>query len=69
MIVDYANPPWWNPLRYLWRVVFALFEPFAIDLVSHDFEALLPQGMRIERKEYLGGFYRKVVAFKPAATK
>jgi hypothetical protein len=27
VIVDYAQPRWWNPLRYLWRPVLALLEP------------------------------------------
>ncbi|MFZ1101479.1 MAG: hypothetical protein WAN86_01105 [Hyphomicrobiaceae bacterium] len=32
VIVDYALPRWWNPLRYLWRPVLARLEPFALDL-------------------------------------
>jgi ubiquinone/menaquinone biosynthesis C-methylase UbiE len=67
VIVDYAKPAWWNPLRYLWPIVFVLFEPFALDLVSQDLTALLPTGTRTHRQSYFGGFYRKVVAFKSGA--
>src|SRR5262249_24944774 len=27
VVVDYARPRWWNPLRYLWGPVLALLEP------------------------------------------
>jgi ubiquinone/menaquinone biosynthesis C-methylase UbiE len=68
VIVDYAKAAWWNPLRYLCRVIFALFEPYAFELLSCDFSAFLPPEMRFERHSYFGGFYQKVVAWKAPAT-
>ena len=32
VIVDYALPHPWHPLRYLWRPLLATLEPFALDL-------------------------------------
>src|SRR5262249_33234757 len=32
VIVDYACPRRWHPLRYLWRPLLAALEPFALDL-------------------------------------
>ena len=42
VIVDYARPQWWHPLRYLWRLVLAALEPFALDFGS----TTLPPGCR-----------------------
>jgi ubiquinone/menaquinone biosynthesis C-methylase UbiE len=69
VVVDYAKAAWWNPLRYLWQVVFTLFEPFAIELVSCDLSAFLPPGTRLERQRYFGGFYQKVVVWKSCETR
>ena len=32
MIVDYAKPRWWQPLRYAWPPFLAALEPFALGL-------------------------------------
>ena len=63
VIVDYARPKWWNPLRYLMRPVFALLEPFALDLWREEIAAFLPENRGISdltRKPYFGGLYQLV---------
>ena len=32
IIVDYARPRWWHPLRYLFPILLVKLEPFALDL-------------------------------------
>ena len=44
VIVDYARPRWWHPLRYLWRPLLARLEPFALDLWRRDLAGWLPPG-------------------------
>ena len=61
LIVDYALPRRWNPLRYLWRPLLALLEPFALDLWRADIAAWLPPGLNLRRETFFGGFYQKVV--------
>ena len=64
VIVDYARPRWWHPLRYLWRPLLAWLEPFALDLWRHEIAEWLPasQSRGQWRREVLfGGLYQKVV--------
>jgi ubiquinone/menaquinone biosynthesis C-methylase UbiE len=64
VIVDYAMPRVWHPLRYLWRPVLAVLEPFALDLWRRDIANWLPLGAAtgISRKvSFFGGLYQKVV--------
>jgi ubiquinone/menaquinone biosynthesis C-methylase UbiE len=64
VIVDYAMPRWWHPLRYLWRPLLARLEPFALDLWREEIADLLPPlrdtGM-LHRESFFGGLYQKVV--------
>jgi len=63
LIVDYAMPRWWHPLRYLWRPLLAALEPFALDLWRHDIAAWLPAawGNRPhDVQSFFGGLYQKV---------
>ena len=65
VIVDYAMPRWWHPLRYLWRPLLAALEPFALDLWRREVADLLggARAIRHLRKHsYFGGLYQKVVA-------
>jgi ubiquinone/menaquinone biosynthesis C-methylase UbiE len=66
VIVDYARPRWWNPLRYLWRPVLALLEPFALDLWRDDIGAWMPpcNGTRVKSRRLFGGLYQVVTATK-----
>lgn len=63
VIVDYALPRWWHPLRYLWRPLLALLEPFALDLWRHEIgywlPAAAPAGCR--KQSFFGGLYQKIV--------
>jgi ubiquinone/menaquinone biosynthesis C-methylase UbiE len=69
VIVDYARPHWWNPLRYLWRPVLALLEPFALDLWRDDIGAWMPpsNGTRVKSRRLFGGLYQVVTATKGLA--
>ena len=62
MIVDFAKPRWWNPMRYLWLPILGLLEPFAPDLWRHhDITRWLPPTLakRITRRETVfGGLYQ-----------
>jgi ubiquinone/menaquinone biosynthesis C-methylase UbiE len=60
VIVDYARPRWWHPARYLWRIVLAAFEPFALDLWRDDVAAWMPaEGARQTNvQRFFGGLYK-----------
>jgi len=63
VIVDYALPDWWHPLRYLWRPLLAVLEPFALDLWGNEIVRWLPAAARGEwrKQSFFGGLYQKVV--------
>ncbi len=64
IIVDYHLPRRFHPLRYLFRPVLRVLEPFALDLWNHDLKKWLPEAISAEqiRKETsFGGLYQKVV--------
>jgi ubiquinone/menaquinone biosynthesis C-methylase UbiE len=63
VIVDYALPRWWHPLRYLWRPLLAALEPFALDLWRHEIAHWLPAGEPAgwRKQSFFGGLYQKVV--------
>jgi ubiquinone/menaquinone biosynthesis C-methylase UbiE len=63
VIVDYALPRWWHPLRYLWRPLLAALEPFALDLWRHEIAHWLPAAARTKwrKQSFFGGLYQKVV--------
>jgi ubiquinone/menaquinone biosynthesis C-methylase UbiE len=63
VIVDYALPHGWNPLRYLFRPVLATLEPFALDLWRTEISEWLPPRARarLRKETYFGGLYQKIV--------
>ena len=63
VIVDYARPRWWHPLRYLWQPLLAALEPFALDLWRHELAHWLPVAARGGwcKQSFFGGLYQKVV--------
>jgi ubiquinone/menaquinone biosynthesis C-methylase UbiE len=63
IIVDYARPRWWHPLRYFWRPLLAILEPFALDLWREDISDWIPEcGLgRISRRSFFGGLYQMTV--------
>jgi ubiquinone/menaquinone biosynthesis C-methylase UbiE len=63
-IVDYAQPRWWNPLRYLWRPVLARLEPFALELWRAPVPSWMPAGApvaRLREQRFFGGLYQMLV--------
>ena len=64
IIVDYAMPRWWHPLRYLWRPLLARLEPFALDLWRQDIADWLPAPwakQKLHKESFFGGLYQIVV--------
>jgi len=63
VIIDYALPRRWHPLRYLWRPLLAVLEPFALDLWRHEIVHWLPAAARAgwRKQSFFGGLYQKVV--------
>lgn len=68
VIVDYALPRWWHPLRYLWRPLLATLEPFALDLWREEIADWLPQqaGVRSRKQVFFGGLYQQFVITRQA---
>lgn len=63
VIVEYARPARWNPLRYLFAPVLAVLEPFALDLWRHDIREFLPKDAKIDgftQRRFFGGLYQLV---------
>ena len=63
VLVDYARPRWWNPLRYVWGPLLALLEPFALDLWRHELTVWLPPACRrrLRKRSFFGGLYQQLV--------
>jgi ubiquinone/menaquinone biosynthesis C-methylase UbiE len=63
VIIDYALPRRWHPLRYLWRPLLAALEPFALDLWRHDIAHWLPAAARSgwRKQSFFGGLYQQIV--------
>jgi ubiquinone/menaquinone biosynthesis C-methylase UbiE len=63
VIVDYAQPQWWHPLRYTWRLVLAALEPFALDLWREDIAAWIPAGYsgHVRSQSFFGGLYKMTI--------
>lgn len=63
VIMDFARPAWWHPLRYLWLPVLNRIEPFASDLWSGGPESWLPESALIgavKRTAFFGGMYQLI---------
>jgi SAM-dependent methyltransferase len=64
VIVDYARPRWWHPLRTLLRPVLARLEPFALDLWRAEIASFLPPSAAfraLRRRTLFGGLYQEIV--------
>jgi ubiquinone/menaquinone biosynthesis C-methylase UbiE len=63
IVVDYAQPRWWHPLRYIWQPLLAKLEPFAVDLWCDEIAKWLPRKgtIRLHKESSFGGLYQKVV--------
>jgi len=63
VVVDYARPRLWQPVRYLWLPVLRFLEPFARDLWRRDLTTWLPQPWasgQLKRASFFGGLYQLV---------
>ena len=64
VIVDYAGPYLWNPIRYLLAPFLRVLEPFALDLWRDDIAKWMPQDWapkRLQRKAFFGGLYQRIL--------
>ena len=61
VIVDYHRPAAWHPLRSVMRWILRNFEPFAMDLWSHELAEWLPERASIHKETFYGGLYQKLV--------
>ena len=64
VLVDYHCPGWLHPLRYLFRPILRVLEPYALDLWQHEISEWLPAHIRPEqlhKQTYFGGLYQKVI--------
>ena len=66
VIVDYARPRWWHPLRYVWRPLLARLEPFALDLWREEITDWLPRHSAAGacKEVFFGGLYQKLVIIR-----
>ena len=67
VLVEFRNPNWWHPLKWYQRLVFWLFEPFAMDMWRHELTDYFPGDASYSvssRKSYFGGLYQKLVIVK-----
>jgi len=64
VIVDYHQPRRGHPLRYIFRPILDLLEPFALDLWENDISTWFPEEFTpagLHKQTYYGGLYQKVV--------
>ena len=64
VLVDYHLPHRLHPLRYLFRPVLRVLEPFALDLWRHEIAQWLPASIdpaQVRKQTYYGGLYQKLV--------
>ena len=64
VIVDYARPRWWNPIRYVLGAVLAALEPFARDLWHDDINTWMPKPWserKHDHESFFGGVYQKII--------
>jgi len=66
IIVDYARPRWWHPLRYLFPLLLAKLEPFALELWREEITSWLPRscGANVHKRLFFGGLYQLVVSWR-----
>jgi ubiquinone/menaquinone biosynthesis C-methylase UbiE len=64
VFVDYHQPHWSNPFRYIMIPILKILEPFALDVWHKEIIDWVPAGMRpreISKETLFGGLYQKVV--------
>jgi ubiquinone/menaquinone biosynthesis C-methylase UbiE len=64
VFVDYHQPAWLNPFRYIMLPVLQMLEPYALDMWFTDIARWLPENPKpasVAKHVYFGGLYQKVV--------
>jgi len=64
VIVDYARPIQWHPVRLLIHLFLAKLEPHAVDLWNKELVDIMPaqmSGRTWKKTSYFGGLYQKLV--------
>lgn len=66
VFVDYHNPSFWHPLRYVVRMFNRLYQPFAEKMWDREIHsyATKTRGFVWKKTTFFGGFYQKTVAIK-----
>jgi SAM-dependent methyltransferase len=66
VIVDYARPRWWHPLRYFFPLVLGTLEPFALDLWREEITSWLPElcAAGARKRLFFGGLYQLVTSWR-----
>jgi ubiquinone/menaquinone biosynthesis C-methylase UbiE len=70
VFVDYDNPAWWQPIRYILKVVNHYLEPFAETMWKNEIAHYASRADRFvwRKKTFFGGVYQcTVVEHKPEA--
>ncbi len=64
VIVDYARPFLWHPMRYLFPALLAALEPFALDLWREELTSWLAglPATVVRHRRFFGGLYQLVVS-------
>lgn len=68
IVVDFHRPTWKNPFYLYQKLVFLLFEPFALDMWKNKMIDFFPpnHGLKIVNHEtFFGSLYQKLVVLKP----
>jgi ubiquinone/menaquinone biosynthesis C-methylase UbiE len=62
LVVEFSQPKWWHPLRYIYLPFLAFLEPYAPDIWKHDdVTAWLPKRFSdriVSRKKIFGDYYQ-----------
>jgi ubiquinone/menaquinone biosynthesis C-methylase UbiE len=69
VFVDYYNPAWWQPIRYILKIVNHYLEPFAETMWKNEIQHYASQADQFvwRKKTFFGGVYQcTVVEHKPA---
>ena len=67
VITEYHRPSRWNPLRYLYPLMFRMLEPFALETWARDFGGWFGrefEPVNVKKETFFGGLYQKVVITK-----
>ena len=66
IFIDYSQPNYWHPLRYIVRMFNRLYQPFAEKLWDRGIDTFAKDNLDYiwHRTLYFGGMYQKVVAVK-----